>query len=177
MEGDALSARGGARKACPGFDARNGMSFPDRTPSGKRVPFRGFRMGCAFPLEPSAETAFRNWPPKWDTLSAGHVIWKMHPSLSAYSGMRFPLGVTSGRHIPVWAFELGRIFRWRGCWESRSQIGEMQRGDMRLNSPYSSTSLSHVGNVVCLTPAVCSFFASTPAERTSLMVKRTSGWP
>ena len=134
-------------------------------------------MGCAFPLEPSAETAFRNWPPKLDTLSAGHVIWKMHPSLSAYSGMRFPLGVTSGRHIPVWALELGRIFRWRGCWESRSQIGEMQRGDMRLNSPYSSTSLSHAGNVFCLTPAVCSFFASTPAERTSLMVKRTSGWP
>ena len=72
---------------------------------------------------------------------------------------------------------LGHGFRCSGQWESVSQMGEMRCVNAWLNGPYKSTSLSHVGSAVCLTPAVCSFFAKTPAERTSFMVKRMSGWP
>lgn len=41
----------------------------------------------------------------------------------------------------------------------------------------SSTSFSHDGSGLCLTPATCSMCSSTPGVRTSRIVKRTSGCP
>lgn len=45
------------------------MSFPDRTPSGKRVPFRGFRMG-----RPHPETASHSEPKFRDEISAEDTL-------------------------------------------------------------------------------------------------------
>ena len=161
--------------------------------SGNCVPELALRVGCAFLLEPSAETTSRNSVPEWDALSgtalnrklrpriyaqsgtlfpdrtsaestshsesrfwdavsARHAIWKAHPVLSAQSGTWFPRVLPTGKCVPVW---------WAG--------------GHKFSSPYRSTSLSHVGSAVCRMPAVCSFLASIPAERTSFMVKRSRG--
>lgn len=153
---DALSGTALNRKLHPRIEARNGMNFP---------------------FEPVAESMARNFASEWDAVSARGLIRKACPILSVQSGTQFPLGMPSGKCVPFRAPILGHAFRGCGCWKSVSQIDKMRRGNAWHNSPYRSTSLSHVGRAVCLTPAVCSFFASTPAERTSFMVKRMSGWP
>lgn len=132
------------------------MRFPFGALGGNCIPELASKVGYAFRRACHPEDASQFERLFWDALSAERSF---------------------GRCIPFWAFGLGRIFRWRGCWESTFQIGEMQRGNTPLNSFYSFTSLSHVGSAVCLMPAVCSFFAKVPEERTSPMVKRTSGWP
>lgn len=112
--------------------------------------------GMRFPLTAHLESASQFERSFRDTLSARSAIRKLHPVLSVQAGTRFPL-----------AWPLGKCGPDRG----------MRSGDARPSSPYRSTSLSHVGSAVCRMPAVCSFLASTPAERTSLMVKRSKGWP
>ena len=94
--------------------------------------------------------------------------------------MRYSAGTWSGKTsevpcVPESCLRMGRAFRWRGRWENAAQIGGMRFGDAWPSSSYRSTSLSHVGSAVCRMPAVCSFLASIPAERTSLMVKRSRG--
>ena len=181
------------RKLRPRFRLQNGTCFPFGALGGNYIPELALRTGCAFLFGPSAETTSRNPVPEWDalsgsalnrklcpgimpqngmrfplagrlesasqferlfrdTVSARHAIWKAHPVLSAQSGTRFPRVLPTGKCVPVW---------WTG--------------GHKLSSPYSSISLSHVGSAVCRMPAVCSFLASIPAERTSLMVKRSRG--
>lgn len=155
--------------------ARNGMWSPFAHARGNCVPEFGSRMGCTFQIGPQAEITSRNYASEWDALSGSTFKRKLCPGIEPQTGTRFPLGLSFGKYIPFWASELGRAFRWRSCWESVSRIGEMRRGIMLLSSPYNSTSLSHVGSAVCRMPAVCSFLASIPAERTSFMVKRSRG--
>lgn len=142
------------RKLYPGFDAQNGIRFPVEASNGKCVPEYGSSLGCIFRLKPQAETASRN-------SVSERVVLSGSPS--------------TGSCVPESCLRMGRAFRWRGRWENAAQIGGMRSGDARPSSSYSSTSLSHVGSAVCRMPAVCSFFASTPAERISLMVKRSRG--
>lgn len=67
------------RKLCPGIQPRNGMDFPNGAACGNCVPELAFRRGRVF-----------RWP----------AVWKVHPSLSVYSGMRFPLKDSTGKRIP-----------------------------------------------------------------------------
>ena len=108
--------------------------------------------GMRFPNRLQAEIASHSEPTFWDTLSARSFVGKAHPILSIQSGTWFPRVLPTGKCVPVW-----------------------QADGHKLSSAYRSTSLSHVGSAVCRMPAVCSFFASIPAERTSFMVKRSRG--
>lgn len=153
-ERDALSLWSPRRKLRPGIQSRSGMRFPDRPSTGSCVPESTLGAGYAFRNGLQAEMASHSEPSFRDAVSARHAIWKAHPVLSAQSGTWFPQVLPTGKHVPVWQAD-----------------GHM------LSSPYSSISLSHVGSAVCRMPAVCSFLASIPAERTSFMVKRMSGWP
>lgn len=162
---------------------------------GNCVPDFGSRMGCAFRNGLQAEIASHSESSFWDTLSARSFVGKAHPIPSAYSGMRFPAVV----HLET-AAQFERLFRdavsavpchlesashfEHSVWDMVSAGAANRkacprsarpRGNTLLSSPYRSTSLSHVGSTVCRMPAVCSFFASIPAERTSLMVKRSRG--
>ena len=138
----------------PGIDDRNGIRFPEQPSSGNCIP--EFMLGMGHTVLLTLER-------------------KVGPGILPQKGTQFPFGRGFGKSVPFRVFIPGRCFRQSVQWESVSQIGKMRRGNAWLNSPYRSTSLSHVGSAVCLTPAVCSLFASTPAERTSLMVKRMSG--
>lgn len=147
---------GSQRKMYPGIRPRSGMHFPERSSTGNCVPESTLGTGYAFRNGLQAEIASRSEPSFRDTVSARHAIWKAHSVLSARTGTRFPL-----------AWPLGKSGPDRG----------VRSGDARPSSSYRSTSLSHVGRAVCRMSAVCSFFASIPAERTSFMVKRSRGWP
>lgn len=131
------------------WDATSGSAS-----GGNCVPEYGSSVGCIFRLKPQAETASRNSVSERVVLSARPAIRKVHPVLSAQFGTWFPRVLPTGKCVPVW---------WAG--------------GHKLSSSYSSISLSHVGRAVCRMPAVCSFLASIPAERTSFMVKRSRGWP
>ena len=153
-EWDVLSGRGFKRKLYPGFDAQDGIRFPVEASNGKCVPEYGFSVGCIFRLKLQAETASRNSVPERVVLSGSPLNRKLCPGIMSQTGTRFPL-----------AWPLGKCDPDRG----------MRSGDARPSSSYRSTSLSHVGSAVCRMPAVCSFLASIPAERTSFMVKRSRG--
>lgn len=154
---DAFSGWGFKRKAHPGIRAWNGTHFPERSSTGNCVPESTFGTGYAFRNGLQAEIASRSEPSFRDTVSARPAIWKAHPVLSVQAGTRFPREWLLGKRGP--------------------DRGGMRPGNAWLNSPYRSTSLSHVGRAVCRMPAVCSFLTSIPAERTSFMVKRSRGWP
>lgn len=62
---------------------------------GNCVPDLALRKGCAFPLEPSAETTSRNPVPEWDALSGSALNRKLCPGIDARNGMRFPLGLSA----------------------------------------------------------------------------------
>ncbi len=173
-------------------------------------------MGCAFPLEPSAETTSRNPVPEWDALSGSALNRKLCPGIMPQNGMRFPLagrlksasqfeclfrdavsaeglnrkarpvprpdsgtrfplGPPSGKCVPFLSVQAGTRFPLAWPLGKRGPDRGMRFGDAWPSSPYSSTSLSHVGSAVCRMPAVCSFLASIPAERTSFMLKRSRG--
>lgn len=153
-EWDALSGTAFKRKLHPILSLHSGTRFPQGASSGKRIPFRApipgraFRLSFTWKLRPSLSVYSGMQFPQ------SHAIWKAHPILSTQSGTWFPRVLPTGKCVPVW-----------------------QADGHKLSSPYSSISLSHVGSMVWRMPAVCSFFASMPAERTSIMVKRMSGWP
>ena len=153
-EWDSFSGRGLKWKVCPGIWLQRGIHFPVETSSGKCIPEFGLGTGRAFRIGSQPEAVFRNRRSERDAVSTRPAIRKVHPVLSVQTGTRFPLAWPLGKRGPD-----------RG---GRS-------GDARPSSSYSSTSLSHVGSAVCRMPAVCSFLASTPAERTSFMVKRSRG--
>ena len=170
--GPFLERFGCSRKARPGIAAQNGTRFPDRpsaetasrnraserdalslwSPRRKLHPRIDVQNGMRFPDRLQAEIASHSESSFWDTLSARSFVGKAHPILSTQSGTWFPRVLPTGKCVPVW-----------------------QADGHKLSSPYSSISLSHAGRAVCRMPAVCSFFASRPAERTSLMVKRSRG--
>lgn len=162
------------RKLHPGIDAQNGTYFP---------------------FEPLAETVSRNTASEWDALSGWSFKRKVRPGIRARNGMRFP---SAGRLESASQFE--HSFRdavsaeglnRKVCPTLRRDSGSRfppgmpfgkrvpawQTGGHKFFGPYNSTLLSHFGRMVWRIPAVCSFFASMPAERTSFMVKRMSGWP
>ena len=153
-EWDALSGSALKRKLHPGMSAQSGMRFPVEGSSGKFIPKYGSSLGCIFRLELQTESASRNPRLEWDALSGTALNRKLCPGIMPQNGTRFPLAWPLGKRGPD-----------RG----------MRSCDARPSSSYSSTSLSHVGSAVCRMPAVCSFLASIPAERISLMVKRSRG--
>ena len=162
------------RKACPGIRLQNGMPFP---------------------VEPLADNPSQNLASEWDAFSETALKRKLRPRIPSQNGTRFPLAaclenasqferlfrdaVSAGRFnrkvCPVLGLDSGtwfpRVLPLGKC------VPVWRAGGHKLSGLYSSTSLSHVGSAVWRMPAVCSFFASTPAERTSFMVKRMSGWP
>ena len=177
--------------------SRVGCAFP-KSAKRKMHPGIDAQNGTHFPFEPQAEAASRNPAPEWDVLSEQALKRKAHPTLSADSGTRFPsaanlentshsgrlfrdavsaeilirkaatvLGPDSGTQFPLGRSMGRRVSDWQTCGRRRGRVVAQQS--------YRFTSLSHVGSVVWRIPAVCSFFASTPAERTSLMVKRSRG--
>ena len=89
---DTLSGWQRPRKPGPRLSAQNGMRFPYGMPSGKRVPESRLRVGQAFQLSPSAETASRNKRSNWDAVSAE---------------------IPSGNRVPLRASILGCTFRQR----------------------------------------------------------------
>ncbi len=161
--------------------------------SGKRVPELALRMGCAFRLELQTESASRNPRLEWDTLSGTALNRKLRPGIDAQNGMRFPnrlqAEIASHSESSFWDTLSARSFVGKPCpilstqsgtWFPRvlptgKRVPVWQADGHKLSSSYNSTSLSHAGRAVCRMPAVCSFFASRPAERTSLMVKRSRG--
>lgn len=151
-EWDALSGTAFKRKLHPILSLHSGTRFPQGASSGKRIPFRApipgraFRLSFTWKLRPSLSVYSGMQFPQ------SHAIWKAHPILSTQSGTWFPRVLPTGKRVPVW-----------------------QADGHKLSSSYNSTSLSHAGRAVCRMPAVCSFLASIPAERTSFMVKRSRG--
>ena len=161
------------RKLCPGIRHQSGTHFPNSPSSGNCVPEFRSRLGCRFRLS----------------------LWrKVHPGIWLQNGTRFPKRPSSGNCVPECAPGMGCTFpmgwvsesvshsegSFRDALSARHAIWKVRpslAGGHKLSSLYSSISLSHVGRMVWRMPAVCSFFASTPAERTSFMVKRMSGWP
>ena len=161
--------------------------------SGNCTPDSMLRMGCIFRIGSQAETATRNLCSEWDVLSGTALNRKLRPRISLQSGMAFPVEPSGGKFIPELTLGVGHGFRIepqrklrpslsvysRMPFPLRASSGKCvplcQADGHKLSSPYSSTSLSHVGSAVCRMPAVCSFLASIPAERTSFMVKRSRG--
>lgn len=160
---------------------------------GSCVPELALRMGCAFRLELQTESASRNPRLEWDTLSGTALNRKLRPGIDAQNGMRFPnrlqAEIASHSESSFWDTLSARSFVGKahpilstqsGTWFPRvlptgKRVPVWQADGHKLSSSYRSTSLSHVGSAVCRMPAVCSFFASIPAERTSFMVKRSRG--
>lgn len=150
-------------------------------------------MGCAFRLELQTESASRNPRLEWDTLSGTALNRKLRPGIDAQNGMRFPnrlqAEIASHSESSFWDTLSARSFVGKPCpilsiqsgtWFPRvlptgKRVPVWQADGHKLSSSYRSTSLSHVGSAVCRIPAVCSFLASRPAERTSFMVKRSRG--
>lgn len=194
-EWDVLSGRGFKRKLYPGFDAQNGIRFPVEASKGKCVPEYGSSAGCIFRLKLQAETASRNSDSERDTLSGSALNRKLCPGIMPQNGMCFPLAgrlesasqfeclfrdTVSARPAirkvhPVLSVQAGTRFPLAWSLGKRGPNRGVRSGDAWPSSSYRSTSLSHVGSAVCRMPAVCSFLASTPAERTSFMVKRSRG--
>lgn len=161
--------------------------------SGNCVPELALRMGCAFRLELQTESASRNPRLEWDTLSGTALNRKLRPGIDAQNGMRFPnrlqAEIASHSESSFWDTLSARSFVGKPCpilstqsgtWFPRvlptgKRVPVWQADGHKLSSSYRSTSLSHVGSAVCRMPAVCSFLASIPAERTSFMVKRSRG--
>lgn len=161
--------------------------------SGNCVPELALRMGCAFRLELQTESASRNPRLEWDTLSGTALNRKLRPGIDAQNGMRFPnrlqAEIASHSESSFWDTLSARSFVGKPCpilstqsgtWFPRvlptgKRVPVWQADGHKLSSSYNSTSLSHAGRAVCRMPAVCSFLASIPAERTSFMVKRSRG--
>lgn len=131
------------------WDALSGWSFKRKVHPGIRA-----WNGTHFPVVVHLETASQFERSFWDTLSVRPTIRKVHPVLSVQTGTRFPRARLLGKRVPDWQDAMRQV---------------------AVQRPYSSISLSHVGSAVCRMPAVCSFFANMPAERTSFMVKRSKG--
>lgn len=142
-----LGAEAASRNPASEWDELSGTAL-----NRKLRPGIDAQNGMRFPNRLQAEIASHSESSFWDTLSARSFVGKAHPILSIQSGTWFPRVLPTGKCVPVW-----------------------QADGHKLNSSYNSTSLSHAGRAVCRMPAVCSFFASRPAERTSLMVKRSRG--
>lgn len=161
--------------------------------SGSSIPELALRMGRAFRLELQTEIASRNPRLEWDTLSGTALNRKLRPGIDAQNGMRFPnrlqAEIASHSESSFWDTLSARSFVGKPCpilstqsgtWFPRvlptgKRVPVWQADGHKLSSSYNSTSLSHVGSAVCRMPAVCSFLASVPAERTSFMVKRSRG--
>lgn len=161
--------------------------------SGNCVPELALRMGRAFRLELQTESASRNPRLEWDTLSGTALNRKLRPGIDAQNGMRFPnrlqAEIASHSESSFWDTLFARSFVGKPCpilstqsgtWFPRvlptgKRVPVWQADGHKLSSSYNSTSLSHAGRAVCRMPAVCSFLASIPAERTSFMVKRSRG--
>lgn len=57
-------------------------------------------MGCAFPLQPLAETASQISAPEWNAVSESALKRKLHPGVPLQNGTRFPNGAAYGSCIP-----------------------------------------------------------------------------
>ena len=69
-------------------------------------------MGCAFPLEPSAEITFQNWHSERDVLSFLGPRRKLRPGIQSRSGMRFPDRPSTGSCVPESTLGTGCAFPW-----------------------------------------------------------------
>lgn len=177
----------------PQFHREPGPFVWSASACGSCVPDFGSRMGCAFRNTPQPETASRNWRSEWDAVSGSALRRKLRPGIDAQNGMRFPnrlqAEIASHSESSFWDTLSARSFVGKahpilstqsGTWFPRvlptgKRVPVWQADGHKLSSSYRSTSLSHAGRAVCRMPAVCSFLASIPAERTSFMVKRSRG--
>lgn len=66
---DALSGRGPKRKPHPTLSVHSGTQFPNGPRFGNRIPFRAFRLGCAFPQNVDAENVSHLERSSWDAVS------------------------------------------------------------------------------------------------------------
>lgn len=64
-------------KLRPTLERQNGMDFPVEAQCGKSIPECAPGMGCAFPLEPSAEATSRNRRSNWDAVSGRQAKTKL----------------------------------------------------------------------------------------------------
>lgn len=194
-EWDTLSGRGLKWKVCPGIWLQRGMHFPVGASNGKCIPESAPGMGHTFRNSPQPETATRNRHSERDALSLGALSGKCIPESGLGVGCTFrngpqPETVSQNRHSerdmlsgtafkrklhPVLSVQAGTRFPLAWPLGKRGPDRGMRFGNAWPSSPYSSTSLSHVGSAVCRMPAVCSFLVSIPAERTSFMLKRSRG--
>lgn len=179
----------------PPAPSRAGAFCLERLRIRKLRPRIGVQNGMRFPVEHLAETVFRIRRSEWDSFSGSVLNRKLCPGIMPQNGMRFPLAgrlesasqfersfrdTLSARSAirkvrPVLSVQPGTRFPLAWPLGKRGPDRGMRFGDAWPSSSYSSISLSHVGSAVCRMPAVCSFLASIPAERTSFMVKRSRG--
>ena len=71
---------------------------------------------------------------EWDALSGSALKRKLHPGMSAQSGMRFPVEGSSGKFIPKYGSSLGCIFRLELQTESASRNPRLE-WDVLSGSP------------------------------------------
>ena len=87
--------------------------------------------------ESHSERSFR------DVVSACGPVGKVHPALSAHSGMQFPLEARSGNGIPLRGSIPGRSFRLRGVPESASHSERQFRDIVSADTDDDLQPLSH----------------------------------
>ena len=97
---DALSPWALLRKPCPGLGPQNGLQFPQRGSSGKRVPEIAAGTGRSFPMGAVSETVSRILTSEWDAVSATPLKRKARPRFQPQSGMQFPDSHRTGNCIP-----------------------------------------------------------------------------
>ncbi len=109
-------------KLRPGIQPRNGMNFPNGAACGNCVPDLALRMGCAFPLEPSAEITSQNWHSERDVLSFLGPRRKLRPGIQSRSGMRYPDRPSTGSCVPESCLRMGCVFRWPVVWKAHPSL-------------------------------------------------------
>ena len=96
-----------------------------------------------FPLKLLPENASHSEHRIRDAISVCGPVGKVHPTLSAHSGMQFPLEARSGSGIPLWGRNLGRSFRLRAVPESASHSKRQFRVTVSADTDDDPPPLSH----------------------------------
>lgn len=96
-----------------------------------------------FPLKLLPENASHSERRIRDAISACSPVGKVHPALSAHSGMQFPFEARSGNGIPLWDRNLGHSFRLRAVPESASHSKRQFRVTASAGTDDDPPPLSH----------------------------------
>lgn len=158
----------------PASRLENGMRRPSDGSFGHSIPSRRANVGYGVRMHPAADATSHFDVPFRDTASRLHQFWTPHPILQLRNGTRRPKGLGCGRRIPFRRAIPGCNVRLTAIPDAVSRFATSFRDTA---SSQGSTSFSHDGSGLCLTPATCSMCSSTPGVRTSRIVKRMSGCP